>query len=189
MLIPNFKAYTELVRDQTRKYISKIQNETDEKGLRIYEKLGTQFEFDKLVDLDKRIQEKYIELDNAIQSTPEINNLANDLKKLLNEADVVSTVVAPSLYKSKVKIGKDNVENDYRLDVWTSKAEGLCSEWCLQGARDGVLFYRENKNDKTQLKNAFSWVWLREYFTGLYKNADDPDLNDLQQRQQLWQHQ
>ena len=85
MLIPNFKAYTELVRDQTRKYISKIQNETDEKGLRIYEKLGTQFEFDKLVDLDKRIQEKYIELDNAIQSTPEINNLANDLKKLLNE--------------------------------------------------------------------------------------------------------
>ena len=33
MLIPNFKAYTELVRDQTRKYISKIENETDEKGL------------------------------------------------------------------------------------------------------------------------------------------------------------
>ena len=91
MLIPNFKAYTELVRDQTRKYISKIENETDEKGLKIYEKLGTESEYEKLVELDKRIQEKYIELDNAIQSTPEIHNLANDLKKLLNE--VISNYV------------------------------------------------------------------------------------------------
>jgi hypothetical protein len=118
MLIPNFKAYTELVRDQTRKYISKIENETDEKGLKIYEKLGTESEYEKLVELDKRIQEKYIELDNAIQSTTEIHNLANDLKKLLNEADVVSTVVAPSLYKSKVKIGKDNVENEIARAVF-----------------------------------------------------------------------
>ena len=84
---------------------------------------------------------------------------------------------------------KDNVENSYRLGVWTSEAEGLHSEWCLQGARDGVLFYQANKENKSQLKNAFNWVWLREYFTGLYKNADDPDLNDLQQRQLLWKHQ
>jgi hypothetical protein len=84
---------------------------------------------------------------------------------------------------------KDNVENQYRLDIWTSEAEGVYSEWCLQGARDGVMFYRENKDDKTQLKNAFNWVWLREYFTDLYKNAEDPDLNDLQQRQLLWQPQ
>ena len=84
---------------------------------------------------------------------------------------------------------KDNVENEYRLDVWTNEAEGLYSEWCLQGARDGVMFYQTNKEDKTQLKNTFNWIWLREYFSSLYKNADDPDLNDLQQRQLLWQHQ
>lgn len=118
MIIPNFKAYTELVRDQTRKYISKIENETDEKGLKIYEKLGTVSEFDKLVELDKRIQDKYTQLDKAIESNPEIHNLANDLKKLLNEADVVSTIVAPSLYKSKVKIGKDNVENEIARAVF-----------------------------------------------------------------------
>jgi hypothetical protein len=84
---------------------------------------------------------------------------------------------------------KDNVENSYRLDIWTSEAEGEYSDWCLQGARDGVLFYRDNKEDKPQLKNAFNWGWLREYFTSLYKNVDDPDLIDLQQRQQLWQQQ
>ena len=83
---------------------------------------------------------------------------------------------------------RDNVENSYRLDVWTSNANGKYSEWCLQGARDGVMFYRSNKDNNQELKNAFNWSWLREYFTGLYKNADDPDLTLLQQRQQLWQH-
>lgn len=82
---------------------------------------------------------------------------------------------------------KDNIENSYRLSVWTSEAEGLYSEWCLQGARDGVLFYEANKENKAQLKNAFNWVWLREYFTSLYKDANEPNLNDLQQRQLLWQ--
>jgi hypothetical protein len=82
---------------------------------------------------------------------------------------------------------KDNVENSYRLSVWTSEAEGDYSEWCLQGARDGVLFYHAHKEDKTQLKNAFNWVWLREYYTSLYRDANEPDLNELQLRQQLWQ--
>ncbi len=118
MLIPNFKAYTELVRDQTRKYINKIDKETDEKGLKIYEKLGTVSEYNKLVELDKQIQEKYNELDKAIQSNPTIQELSNELKNLLNEADVVSTLVAPSIYKSKVKIGKDNVENEIARAVF-----------------------------------------------------------------------
>ena len=83
---------------------------------------------------------------------------------------------------------QENIENAYRLSVWTSEAEGTHSEWCLQGARDGVMFYEANKENKTQLKCAFNWVWLREYFASLYKNADDPDANDLQQRQLLWQH-
>lgn len=84
---------------------------------------------------------------------------------------------------------KDNIENSYRLSVWTSEAEGEYSEWCLQGARDGVMFYHANKEDKTQLKNAFNWVWLREYFSSLYKDTNEPDLNELLQRQQLWQQQ
>jgi len=84
---------------------------------------------------------------------------------------------------------KDNIENEYRLDIWVNQAEGLYSEWCLQGARDGVMFYRANQENPTQLKNAFDWSWLRDYFTSLYKNVVDPDLALLQQRQQLWQPQ
>ena len=84
---------------------------------------------------------------------------------------------------------KDNVENSYRLDVWTSEAKGEHSKWCLQGARDGVMFYRANKGNHIELKNAFNWEWLRSYFASLYKDTTNPDLNDLQQRQQLWQHQ
>lgn len=84
---------------------------------------------------------------------------------------------------------KDNIENEFRLYTWTNTAEGLYSEWCLQGARDGVMFYRANKDNSAELKNAFSWNWLREYFIGLYKNVDDPDSGNLQHRQQLWQQQ
>jgi hypothetical protein len=84
---------------------------------------------------------------------------------------------------------KDNVENSYRLGVWTTQATGQYSEWCLQGARDGVMFYQTNKDDKAQLKSAFNWAWLKEYFTLLYKNVDDPDLIQLQQRQLLWPQQ
>jgi len=84
---------------------------------------------------------------------------------------------------------KDNVENSYRLSIWTSKAEGLYSEWCLQGARDGVMFYKENRENKAQLKNAFHWGWLQEYYTSLYRSTNEPDLNELLQRQQLWQQQ
>lgn len=84
---------------------------------------------------------------------------------------------------------KDNVENSYRLNVWTNEAKGDHSEWCLQGARDGVLFYRANKGNHTELKNAFNWEWLRSYFASLYKDTTNPDLSDLQQRQLLWQQQ
>ena len=82
---------------------------------------------------------------------------------------------------------KENIENSYRLDVWTSEAKGQYSEWCLQGARDGVLFYRANKGNHKDLQQAFDWVWLREYFTSIYQNVDNPDLTVLQQRQELWQ--
>jgi len=80
-----------------------------------------------------------------------------------------------------------DIETHYRLKIWLSKADGEYSEWCLRGARDGYLFYQENKENKDILQNAFDWKWLREYFTGLYHNVDDPDLDVLQQRQGLWQ--
>lgn len=60
------------------------------------------------------------------------------------------------------------IENSYRLKVWCTKAQGDHAEWCLQGARDAVAFYTANSHDKAQLKNAFDWAWLKQYFTSLH---------------------
>jgi hypothetical protein len=60
------------------------------------------------------------------------------------------------------------IENSYRLKTWTTKAEGEYAEWCLQGAKDAVAFYAANSHDKTQLKQAFDWVWLKQYFVSLH---------------------
>jgi len=84
---------------------------------------------------------------------------------------------------------KDNVENEHRLEVWLNDAQGEYSEWCLQGARDGYMFYMKYRGFPEELQNAFDWQWLKSYFTSIYQNVDNPDLTVLQQRQELWQPQ
>lgn len=61
-----------------------------------------------------------------------------------------------------------SVENSYRLKTWTTKAEGKYAEWCMHGANDAVTFYKANSHDKAQLKNAFDWAWLKQYFVSLH---------------------
>ena len=79
------------------------------------------------------------------------------------------------------------VETEYRLQVWTSQAQGEYAEWCLQGARDGVEFYRKHKGKPAELKQAFDWNWLKSYFNSLYISFEQPDLDSLAQRQALVQ--
>jgi len=63
---------------------------------------------------------------------------------------------------------ENNVENDYRLDVWTSHAEGNHAQWVLRGAQDGVEFFTESKGKLDYLKQSFRWEYLREYFSKKY---------------------
>lgn len=82
---------------------------------------------------------------------------------------------------------QQNIENEYRLEVWLSRAEGQYSEWCLRGARDGYEFYQANKTTPAELKQAFDWTWLQQYFESVYININDPDQAVLEQRQGSWQ--
>jgi len=56
------------------------------------------------------------------------------------------------------------IEGQYRLRTWLDRAEGQHSEWCLQGARDGVEFFETSGGDLAVIKQSFRWQWLREYF-------------------------
>jgi hypothetical protein len=84
---------------------------------------------------------------------------------------------------------KPTLETEHRLQVWTSQAQGEYAEWCLQGARDGVEFYRKYKGEPAELKQAFDWNWLKSYFNSLYVSFEQPDLESLAQRQSLVQPQ
>ena len=65
-----------------------------------------------------------------------------------------------------------SIDSEYRLDVWTTQAKGEYAEWCLNGANDGVEYYKQNAGNNTELMKAFRWDWLREYFVTKYGNID-----------------
>jgi hypothetical protein len=65
-----------------------------------------------------------------------------------------------------------SIEADYRLYVWQTQAEGKYAEWCLKGARDGVVFSLANRHYYDVLKQTFDWQWLRNYFTALYGDIE-----------------
>ena len=64
--------------------------------------------------------------------------------------------------------GTPNMEARHRLHVWTNVAHGPHCEWVLNGARDGVEFFKATGPDLPKLKAAFDWTWLRQYFDSKY---------------------
>ena len=67
---------------------------------------------------------------------------------------------------------QSGVENQHRLEIWTSRAQGLFGKWCLQGAKDGLEFFQESQGDLSILKNSFRWQWLRDRFVKIYGEMD-----------------
>jgi len=62
-----------------------------------------------------------------------------------------------------------DVETDYRLGVWQTRAEGNHAEWSLRGAQDAVDYYRSVDGQYAQLLLTFEWAWLRQYFDKKYQ--------------------
>ena len=60
------------------------------------------------------------------------------------------------------------IETRHRLNIWRTHAQGNYSEYCINGANDGVEFYKKNQHDMTELKKSFRWDWLRNYFDRIY---------------------
>jgi hypothetical protein len=59
-------------------------------------------------------------------------------------------------------------ENLERLDIWLTVAEGKNSQWSIQGARDGVEYYKKAKGDYDELMKTFAWSWLNQQFNQRY---------------------
>jgi len=63
-------------------------------------------------------------------------------------------------------------DNEYRLKIWTTKAEGPYAEWALKGAADGVEFFKETGGDLEKMKASFDWEWLRDRFVSRHGELD-----------------
>ena len=62
-----------------------------------------------------------------------------------------------------------DIETDYRLKTWQTKAQGDYAEWCLRGAKDAVDYYDAVNGNYSDLLLTFEWAWLRQYFDSKYQ--------------------
>jgi hypothetical protein len=67
----------------------------------------------------------------------------------------------------EVELGA-SLEIQHRLNVWCTVAEGDNAEHCIQGALDGVEYYKSVNGDYEALKLSFDWAWCQEYYYNKY---------------------
>jgi hypothetical protein len=70
--------------------------------------------------------------------------------------------------KLEVDQGAD-VEIQYRLKVWSTKADGDNAEYCLAGANDALEYYAKVAGNYDQLCLSFDWEWLQEFYYTKYQ--------------------
>lgn len=59
------------------------------------------------------------------------------------------------------KLGQ--IDAAQRLEIWLTRAQGINSDWCLQGAKDGVEYYLECNGDLKELEKTYYWDWLNQF--------------------------
>jgi hypothetical protein len=60
------------------------------------------------------------------------------------------------------------LETEHRLNTWCTHAIGNYSNYCLDGARDAVVYYDEVNGDPDKLQLSFEWQWLRTRYDTKY---------------------
>jgi RNA-binding protein YhbY len=157
MLGSKFDGYLEMVRDQIKSLIQRVEKKPANGGLSSYEVYGTQKELMKLKALDEKLQVLYKELEFQIESNSKIKLITDEINTILNEADVYSSMIEPSLYKAVVKVGKDKVENEiYRsifktIDPETKEAVKIELRKTVRRGDDILL----KQIDETEIKKEF----------------------------------
>lgn len=74
-------------------------------------------------------------------------------------------------FRECVKLANtDDVESQYRLNVWKTVAKGSHAEWSIKGAQDAVEYYDSVEGNYDQLMLSFEWAWLSEYWSKKYKS-------------------
>jgi hypothetical protein len=68
----------------------------------------------------------------------------------------------------KLRHSLPDVENEYRLQEWLDKGEGVNGPWSMCGARDAIQYYEQVSGDFDELKKSYEWAWLASYAVMLH---------------------
>ena len=76
-------------------------------------------------------------------------------------------------FREVVKLSYDvyttgSIENNHRLKVWLSQAQGEHAEWSIQGAKDARQYCEQVKYAYDELLKTFEWEWLRQHWLSLH---------------------
>jgi len=63
----------------------------------------------------------------------------------------------------KLRHSLPDVENEYRLNEWTTKGEGVNGHWSVLGATDAMDYYESVNGNFAELKKSYEWEWLASY--------------------------
>lgn len=63
----------------------------------------------------------------------------------------------------KLRHSLPDVENEYRLQQWLDKSDGINGHWSQRGAQDAMLYYDASRGDFNELKKSYEWAWLASY--------------------------
>jgi len=68
-------------------------------------------------------------------------------------------------FRESIKLVSDRTEESLsRLEKWLSVGIGPYGEYSIQGAKDGVEYYKEVNGDMSKLKLSYEWNWLKERY-------------------------
>jgi hypothetical protein len=63
----------------------------------------------------------------------------------------------------KLRHSLPDVENEYRMNEWLTKGEGVNGHWSVIGAEDAIDYYDQVGGDFDELKKSYEWQWLASY--------------------------
>ena len=99
-------------------------------------------------------------LNQAHEVVPIVGSIAH-----FNDSPVMAWRTA---FREVIKLKQSqDVESQYRLKTWLTRAEGLNAEYVLSGANEGVKYYDEVDGDPKQLQLSYEWAWLDMRFKQL----------------------
>lgn len=112
---------------------------------------------ENIIDLSTSIASKGIQVINKISNITEFNTSElNTWRSAFRECAKLN---------SKSILNQNDNETQYRLNVWTTIANGKFSEYCLHGANEGAKFGELCKNNFEDLKSINDYEWLERQFS------------------------